>query len=105
MAGKAAWALSRCLTTENADYFMLVSEWAWLRLLLLFKLIMAKSGVGSSFELELGQKWRHGALRHVSCMVTSIIVFLFGLIYMISVWPWIFAVCMRLHFLYIPLSV
>ena len=36
MAGKASWALSRCLPsrylpTENADYRMLVNEWAWLR--------------------------------------------------------------------------
>ena len=25
LAGKAAWALSRCLTTESADYCMLVN--------------------------------------------------------------------------------
>ena len=30
-AGKAAWAQSGCLPTENADYCMLVNEWAWLR--------------------------------------------------------------------------
>ena len=31
LAGKAAWALSGCLTTESADYCVLVNEWAWLR--------------------------------------------------------------------------
>ena len=32
LAGKVAWALSGCLTTESADYCMLVNKWAWLRL-------------------------------------------------------------------------
>ena len=27
LAGKAAWALSGCLTTESTDYCMLVNEW------------------------------------------------------------------------------
>ena len=31
LAGKAAWALSGCLTTESADHCMLVNEWAQLR--------------------------------------------------------------------------
>ena len=31
LAGKAAWAQSRCITTENADHFMLVNEWVWSR--------------------------------------------------------------------------
>ena len=31
LAGKAAWALNGCLTTESADYCMLVNEWVWLR--------------------------------------------------------------------------
>ena len=31
LAGKAAWALSRSMTTENADCCMLVNEWAWSR--------------------------------------------------------------------------
>ena len=31
MAGKAAWELSRWLPTDNADYCMLINEWAWLR--------------------------------------------------------------------------
>ena len=36
LAGKAARALSGCLTTENAEYCMLVHEWAWLRLRVCF---------------------------------------------------------------------
>ena len=40
---KAAWALSRCLTTKSADYCMLVKEWAWLRSQALIK-------VGSGVE-------------------------------------------------------
>ena len=28
LAGKAAWALSSCMTTESADYCMLINEWA-----------------------------------------------------------------------------
>ena len=28
LAGKAAWALSECLTTKSADYCMLINEWA-----------------------------------------------------------------------------
>ena len=31
LARNAAWALSRCLTTESADYCILVDEWAWLK--------------------------------------------------------------------------
>ena len=31
LAGRIAWALSGCLTTENTDYCMLVNEWAWIR--------------------------------------------------------------------------
>ena len=27
-AGKAAWAMSGCLTTVRADYCMLINEWA-----------------------------------------------------------------------------
>ena len=28
LAMKAAWALRRCMTTKNADYCMLINEWA-----------------------------------------------------------------------------
>ena len=33
LARKATWALNRCtcMTTDSADYCMLVNEWAWLR--------------------------------------------------------------------------
>ena len=31
LAGKAAWALSGYVTTESADYCMLINEWLWLR--------------------------------------------------------------------------
>ena len=31
VAEKAAWALKGWLPTENADYCILVTEWAWLR--------------------------------------------------------------------------
>ena len=31
LAGKAAWALNECMTTESTDYCMLVKEWAWSR--------------------------------------------------------------------------
>ena len=49
LAGKAAWALSGRLTTDSADYCMLVNEWAWLRSRLLAK---AGSGVGFSFGVR-----------------------------------------------------
>ena len=31
LAGKVAWALTRCMTAKSADYCMLVNEWAWSR--------------------------------------------------------------------------
>ena len=31
LAGKVAWTLSECMTTESADYCMLVNEWVWSR--------------------------------------------------------------------------
>ena len=31
LAGKVAWTLSGCMTTESADYCMLVNEWTWSR--------------------------------------------------------------------------
>ena len=45
LAGKAAWALSGCLTTESADCHEV------------------GSGLGFILESELGQKWRYGALK------------------------------------------
>ena len=46
---KAAWALSGCMASDSADYYMLVNEWVWY--------------MGADLESELGQKWRHGALK------------------------------------------
>ena len=43
LAGKAAWALSGCMTIESADYCMLVNEWVWSRSL-------AKAGSGLRFS-------------------------------------------------------
>ena len=63
LAGKAAWSLSGCLTTKSADYCMLVNVWAWLRSRVC--LLRMAVDLGSVLESELGQKWRHGALRHV----------------------------------------
>ena len=51
LAGKAAWALSGCLTIESADYCMLVNEWAWLRSQ--FCLLRLEMDLGSLLESEL----------------------------------------------------
>ena len=61
LAEKAAWALSRCMTTKSADYCMLVNEWAWLRSRVC--LLRLEVDLGSVLESELGQKWRYGALK------------------------------------------
>ena len=29
LARKAAWSLSGCMTTNSADYYMLVNDWVW----------------------------------------------------------------------------
>ena len=29
LARKAAWVLSGCMTTNSADYYMLINEWVW----------------------------------------------------------------------------
>ena len=47
-------ALSRCLPTENADYCMLVNEWAWLRSRVC--LFFLKVHLGSVSESELTQE-------------------------------------------------
>ena len=61
LAGKVAWALRGCLTTDSADYCMLVNEWAWLRSRV--SLLMLEVELGSVLESELGQKWRYGTLK------------------------------------------
>ena len=65
LAAKAAWALSECLTTESADYCVLVNEWAWLSSQVY--LLRLEVELGSVLESELGQKWIYGALK--ACMV------------------------------------
>ena len=59
LAGKAAWALSGCLTTKSAH--MLVNEWAWLRSQVC--LLRLEVELGSALGSELGSKWRYGVLR------------------------------------------
>ena len=61
LTGKAAWALSGCMTTENADYCMIVNECAWSRSRVC--LLRLEVGLGSVLESELGQKWKYGALK------------------------------------------
>ena len=61
LAGKATWALRRCLTTKSADYCMLVNEWAWLKSRVC--LLRLEVDLGSVLESELGQKRRYGALK------------------------------------------
>ena len=60
LAGKAAWALSSCLTNESADYCMLINEWAWLMSQVC--LIRLEVHLGSALESGLGQKWRYSVL-------------------------------------------
>ena len=61
LAGKVAWTLSGCMTTESADYCMLVNEWAWSRSRVW--LLRLEVDLGAVLESELGQKWRYGALK------------------------------------------
>ena len=53
--------LHGCMTTESADYCMLINEWAWLRSQVC--LLRLEVDLGSGFESELGQKWRYGGLK------------------------------------------
>ena len=48
------------MTTESADYCMLVNEWAWSRSRVCLLRLEVDFGV---LESELGQKWRYGALK------------------------------------------
>ena len=59
LAGMAAWALSRHLTTESTDYCMLINEW----MVKIMTLLWLKVELGSVLESELGQKRRCGALK------------------------------------------
>ena len=49
------------MTTESADYYMLVNEWAWSRSQVC--LLWLEEDLGSVLESGLGQKWRYGALK------------------------------------------
>ena len=49
------------MTTESADYCMLVNEWAWLRSQVC--LLRLEVDLGSVLESELGQNRRYGALK------------------------------------------
>ena len=51
---KGAWTLSGCMTTKNADYCVLVNEWAWSRSRVC--LLRLEVDLGSVLESELGQK-------------------------------------------------
>ena len=64
-AGKAASVLSECLSTENADYCMLVNEWAWSRSQVCF--LRLKEHLFSVLESGLGQKWRYSVLKTCIC--------------------------------------
>ena len=61
LARKAAWAVGRCMTTNSADYCMLVKEWAWSKSR--DCLLRLEVETGSVFESELGQKWKYGAFK------------------------------------------
>jgi len=50
MARKAAWTLSGCTTTESIDYYMLITEWVWLR----SQVCLLKLEVDQFWESELG---------------------------------------------------
>ena len=63
LAGKATWALSGYLPTKNADYCILVNEWAWLRSQ--SWLIKARSGLGFSFGVRA---WTEVEIRCVKGM-------------------------------------
>ena len=60
LARKAAWTLSRCMTTDNADYCTRINEWA--RSKSQVCLLRLKVDLGSVLESELGPKRRNGAL-------------------------------------------
>ena len=54
LARKAAWALSGCMATDSADYYMLVNEWVWSKSQ--DRLLRPEVDMGAVLESELGQK-------------------------------------------------
>ena len=61
LARKAAWSLSGCMATDNADYYMLVNEWVWSKSR--DSSLRPEVEMGAVLESELGQKWRYGVLK------------------------------------------
>ena len=45
LARKAAWALSGCMATDSADYYMLVNEWVWSVMRLLINPLITKYAI------------------------------------------------------------
>ena len=56
LARMAACALSRCMATDSADYYMLVNEWVWSKSR--DCLLRLEVDMGAVLESELGQKWK-----------------------------------------------
>ena len=56
LARKAAWALSGCMATDSADYYVLVNEWVWSKSR--DYLLRPEVDMCAVYESELGQKWR-----------------------------------------------
>ena len=54
LARKAAWSLSGCMATDNADYYMLVNEWVWSKSRDCS--LRPEVDMGAVLESELGQK-------------------------------------------------
>ena len=65
LASKAAWALSGCMTSNSADYCMLVNEWGWSKSWVY--LLRLEVDMGSVLESERRQKWKYGALKACIC--------------------------------------
>ena len=56
LARKAARAVSGCMATDSANYYMFVNEWVWS--LSRDCLLRPEVYMGAFLESELGQKWR-----------------------------------------------
>ena len=62
LARKAALALSGCMTTDGANYCMLVNKWVWSKSSVC--LLTLEVDMGSVLESEL---WRYGILKACIC--------------------------------------
>ena len=56
LARKAACALSGCMASDSADYYILVNEWVWSKSW--DCLLRPEVDMGAVLESGLGQKWR-----------------------------------------------